>query len=208
MNLAHDRGYETYREYMSVEEYLHLEESETEKHEYRDGYRYRRHTGPYGFVAMAGARESHVRVAMRLARFVDQHLEGSPCVVYGPDMRLATDESTYYYPDLFITCNPQTGPTVLAQQDAIAIVEVLSPGTEGDDRGDKFHDYQGLPSLVEYVLLSSDDLHADLFRRGPEGLWVLHQVGPDDDLVLESLGFRIAMRRLYQGIDLGGSARG
>lgn len=203
MSLAHDR--EPFREYMSVEDYLRLEEQATEKHEYRDGYRYLRHAGPYGFEAMAGARESHVRLAMRLARFVGMHMEESPCVVYGADMRLATDDSTYYYPDLFVTCDPQTGPTVLAQQDATVVVEVLSPGTEGDDRGEKFHDYQRLPSLAEYLLLSTDEMHADLFRRGPEGLWVLYQSGPGEDLVLESLDFRISVEHLYRGIDLGGS---
>jgi Uma2 family endonuclease len=77
--------------------------------------------------------------------------------------------------------------------------------TPGDDRGEKFHDYQRLPSLAEYLLLSTDELHADLFRRGPEGLWVLHQSGPGEDLVLASLDFRISMERLYRGIDLGRS---
>jgi Uma2 family endonuclease len=199
------RDHEPHREYMSVEEYLRLEEAATEKHEYRDGYRYLRHAGPFGFEPLAGARESRVRLAMRLARFVGAHLEDSRCVVYGADMRLATDDSTYYYPDLFVTCDPLTGPTVLAQRDAIVVAEILSPGTEGDDRGDKFHDYQRLPGLAEYLLLSTDETHADLFRRGPEGLWVLHQAGPGEELVLESLQFRIAMEQLYCGIDLGES---
>jgi Uma2 family endonuclease len=85
-------------------------------------------------------------------------------------------------------------------------MEILSPGTEGDDRGDKFHQYQHLPSLTEYVLLSMQERRADLFRRGPEGLWVLHQRGPADEMVLESLGFRVSIERLYRGIDLGQQA--
>jgi Uma2 family endonuclease len=190
------------REYMSVAEYLHLEDAAIEKHEYRRGYRYLRHAGRYGMVELAGARESHVRLVMRLARYVDAHLDGAPCVAYAMDMRLAVDESTYYYPDLFVTCSPRTGPNVVAQQDAVLVVEVLSPGTEGDDRGDKFHDYQRLPGLVEYALLSTDQAHLDLFRRGPEGLWVLHQAASGDDLVFESIAFRISMAQLYQSIDL------
>jgi Uma2 family endonuclease len=203
MHLRHDQAAAPPREYMSVEEYLRLEETATEKHEYRDGYRYPRHGGPHGFEAMAGARESHVRVAMRLARLVDEHLEESACVVYGPDMRLAIDSATYYYPDMFVTCNPQTGPSVLFQRDAILVAEVLSPGTEGENRGDKFHDYQRVPGLSEYLLLSQDAVRADLLRRSADGLWVLYQFGQADDLVLESIGFRVAMARLYRGIDLG-----
>jgi Uma2 family endonuclease len=139
---------------------------------------------------------------MRLARFVDTHLEESPCVAYAMDMRLAVDDRTYYYPDLFVTCSPQTGIEVVAQQDAVLIAEVLSPGTEGDDRGDKFRDYQRLPGLAEYALLSTDEAHVDLFRCGPEGLWVLHQSEPGDDLVFESIGFQVPMAQLYHGIDL------
>jgi Uma2 family endonuclease len=202
MSLARDREDGPHREYMSVEEYLRLEEAATEKHEYRDGYRYLRHAGPYGFEAMAGAREPHVRMAMRLVRLLDEHLDDSPCVVYGADMRLAVDDA-YFYPDVFVTCNPRTGPAVLAQQDATVIVEILSPGTEGDDRGDKFHRYQQLPSLEEYVLLSMVEPRADLFRRGQEGLWVLHQIGATDHLTLESLRLQIPIERLYRGIDLG-----
>jgi Uma2 family endonuclease len=126
MSLAHHMNHAAHREYMSVQEYLRLEETATEKHEYRDGYRYLRHAGPYGFEAMAGARESHVRLAVRLARFVDEHLEGSPCILYNSDMHLATDEAAYYYPDQFVTCNPPTGPGVPAQQDATVVVEILS----------------------------------------------------------------------------------
>jgi hypothetical protein len=115
---------------MSVEEYLRLEDAATEKHEYRNGYRYVRHAGPYGFEAMAGAREPHARMAMRVARLLDEHLDDSPCVVYGTDMRLATDDDAYFYPDVFVTWNPRTGPDILAQHDATMVVEILSPGTE------------------------------------------------------------------------------
>lgn len=193
---------ESSHEYMSVEAYLHLEETATEKHEYRRGYRYLRHAGRYGIVELAGARESHVRLVLRLARFVDAHLDDSACAAYAMDMRLAVDDRTYYYPDLFVTCSPHTGADVVAQDDAVLIAEVLSPGTEGDDRGDKFHDYQRLPGLAEYVLLSTDEAHVDLFRRGPEGLWVLHQSGSGDDLIFESIGFHLPMAQLYRGIDL------
>jgi Uma2 family endonuclease len=96
---------------------------------------------------------------------------------------------------------------VVAQRDATLVAEIVSPGTEGDDRGDKFHQYQQLPSLREYLLLSTEAVHADLFRRGAEGLWVLHQFGPGDDLTLESIDFRVPMAQLYRGVEVEGSAR-
>ena len=56
--------------------------------------------------------------------------------------------------------------------------------------------------LTEYLLLSIEAVHADLFRRGAEGLWVLHQFGPDDDLELESIDFRVSMAELYRGVEV------
>lgn len=195
------------REFMSVQEYLEAEDTAVEKHEYRSGYRYLLHAGPHGFAAMAGAREPHVRLATRLARFIGQHMDDSPCVPYASDMRLAPSDDVYFYPDLFVTCSPATGASVLAQRDALLVAEIISPGTEGDDRGDKFHQYQRLLSLREYLLLSTEAVHADLFRRGAEGLWVLHQFGQGDDLVLESIDFRLAMTQLYRGVDVADPAR-
>jgi hypothetical protein len=88
----------------------------------------------------------------------------------------------------------------LAQHHAAVAAEIRSPDTEGDD---KFHQYQQLPSRVECVLLAMQEPRADLFGRGPEGLLILHQVGPANELVVESLGFRAPMERLYCDIDLG-----
>ncbi len=57
--------------------------------------------------------------------------------------------------------NAATNPTVL--------VEVLSKGTEAYDRGEKWSHYRKLPSLREYVLVSSQRIAVEVFRRGLDG---------------------------------------
>jgi Uma2 family endonuclease len=51
------------------------------------------------------------------------------------------------------------------------IVEVLSPSTEQDDRGDKWRDYQLISSLREYVLVSQGERRVERFRRLSTGGW-------------------------------------
>ncbi len=54
------------------------------------------------------------------------------------------------------------------------IVEVLSPSTAAYDRGVKFSHYRSLASLQEYVLIDLDTRCTDCYRKGADGLWVLH----------------------------------
>ena len=48
-------------------------------------------------------------------------------------------------------------------------MEVLSPSTEADDRGDKFAGYRSISSLQEYVLIAQDRLSVEQYRRLPDG---------------------------------------
>ena len=51
---------------------------------------------------------------------------------------------------------------------------MLSPSTAAFDRGDKFADYRTLETLEEYALIDPDSKGIDVFRKGTDGLWVLH----------------------------------
>ena len=76
-------------------------------------------------------------------------------------------------------------------------MEVLSPSTAAYDRGEKFANYRRLPSLQEYLLVDVDLLRCDLFRRGADGLWVLHPFGPDDAVHLASVDLTVPAADLW-----------
>ena len=49
-------------------------------------------------------------------------------------------------------------------------MEVLSPSTEAVDRGSKWRDYQRIPSLRKYVLVSLDP-RVEVYRRATSESW-------------------------------------
>jgi len=119
--------------------------------------------------------------------------------VYSSDLKLridATKRSTYA--DVVVVCGPEryseidpnavTNPTI--------IVEVLSPSTEAADRGDKWHHYQRLASLREYVLASPGQPCVEVFRReGDE--WILRTSGAGGVVELPSSGVSISVDAIY-----------
>ncbi len=179
---------------LSVEDYLELEAQSQTKHEYINGEVY----------AMAGASDTHVTIAGNLFALLRNHLRGSGCRVYIADMkaRIAA-RNCFYYPDVMVTCDPQDQATPNYKQFPKLIVEVLSDSTESFDRGDKFADYQTLPSLEEYVLINTRHQRVECFRRNATGLWVLQFYLPETDLVeLHSVGLTTTFTTLYEDVVL------
>jgi Uma2 family endonuclease/catechol 2,3-dioxygenase-like lactoylglutathione lyase family enzyme len=140
------------------EEYLVLERRAEFRHEYRDGI----------ITAMAGTSREHSLIQTNLSREISTQLRHQPCEVHGDNLRVAvTNANLYTYPDLTIVCgeprfldgvfDTPVNPTVL--------VEVLSPSTEADDRGEKFARYRRLESLREYVLVAQDRARVERFTK-------------------------------------------
>lgn len=172
--------------------YLALESSRGERLELVDGW----------VFAMAGGSPRHARLAMRVGRLLGNQLDRSPCEPYSSDLKIhiARAKRTTYA-DVVIVCgeprasdddeNAITNPTV--------IVEVLSPSTEGDDRGDKWSDYRRLPSLRHYVLVSQGERLVEVYSR--DGLrWTYEDARERGAIALEAVGARLDVTALYAGI--------
>jgi Uma2 family endonuclease len=150
--------------HLTPEEYLALEEQSEIKHEYIDGQIY----------AMSGTTDRHNTISGNLFILLRSHLRNSGCQTYFADIKVQLEETNcFYYPDLFVTCDPQDKASPIVKRSPKIIIEVLSNSTESFDRGDKFNDYQTLPSLEEYVLINTKHQRIETFRRGRNGLWIL-----------------------------------
>ena len=177
--------------YISPEEYLKLEELSPIKHEYIQGEVY----------AMAGATESHVTICVNLVKTLTDHVRGNGCNLYTGDMKARIDTANiYYYPDVMVSCDERDKAFKSLKKYPCLIIEVLSDGTEGFDRGDKFADYQELETLQEYVLINQKRQRVECFRRNAEGLWVLQSYTPGSEVYLASVDFRTSMDAIYEDV--------
>jgi Uma2 family endonuclease len=177
--------------YISPEDYLQGEETSPSKHEYRQGEVY----------ATAGASNTHVLITVNLVAMLRNKLRGSGCQAYISDTKAHIESiNTYYYPDIMVSCDQRDKAFENFLCYPCLIVEVLSPSTEGFDRGDKFADYRQMESLQEYVLVSQTRMNVECFRRNPEGQWVLYPYGQGDKIHLASVDFECAIADVYEDI--------
>lgn len=122
---------------------------------------------------MTGGSQAHALIASRLLALLWQRLEGRSCWPYGSDLRVPIPATgNCRYPDVTIDCGAfdpaaqeASGPTV--------IFEVLSPSTAWFDQSRKLRDYESLPSLRQYVLVSQSEVRVDVWRRGEGGRFVI-----------------------------------
>jgi Uma2 family endonuclease len=176
---------------LSVADYLSGEETSQVKHEYVAGE----------VFAMAGAGEAHVTIAGNLFALLRAHVRGGPCRVYISDMKLRVErDDAFFYPDVFVTCHPADAAETRFKRYPTLLVEVLSPSTAAFDRGGKFGHYRHIDGLKEYVLIESEAMTVDVFRRGPDGHWVLFPFSGDELVEIESLDFRCPMAALFEDV--------
>ena len=146
-------------------DYLAWEVDQAERHDFVDGEVY----------AMSGGEDRNATVAGNVYMALREHLRGTPCRVYAVDVRLhVRARDNYFYPDVMVTCSDADRASRLSKSDPVLIVEVLSKSTEAYDRGDKFASYRAIESLAEYVMIDIPARRVELYRKGTDGLWVLH----------------------------------
>lgn len=175
------------------EEYLELERAAEYKSEYYRGE----------IFAMSGARFNHNRIKENLSIEIGLFLRGKSCSSLSSDMRVHIPENTLYtYPDILIVCGePQFQDH---HQDTLlnpsVLIEVLSPSTGSYDQGKKFHLYQSLKTLEEYILIDSQNLGARVFRKNEKGEWLVSSIAYDINGCIEvsHIGLTLQMSSIYE----------
>jgi Uma2 family endonuclease len=183
------------RKWVSEEEYLRLEELAEERSEYYRGE----------LFAMAGGTAEHSLISGNVLRELGDQLEAGPCRVFNSDLRVKIAETGLNtYPDVGVVCEEPSfddarRTTLL---NPIVLVEVLSDSTEAFDRGDKFGHYRRIPSLQQYVLVSSNQARIECFTRASDGAWVLSECSnPEGSLLLPAIGCVLSLPRVYAKVD-------
>ena len=186
---------------MSEVEYLELDRNATNaRYEYIDGVA----------KLMAGSTVEADTIDFNVRAALKQHFRGGPCTVFGPDVRVLVGvkkngKNDYYYPDCTISCDvsDRRRGNKLIHSPHVA-VEVLSPGTEKDDRGTKLKHYQALPTMYEVLLISQFAPHVEVYVRqeSPTGpIWTHTIYGPGQQVHIPSLDIELSMEEIYQDIN-------
>ena len=173
---------------LSHQEYLEMEAASPVKHEYVAGYIY----------AMTGTSDAHNVITGNVYIALRNHLKGSPCRVFIADVKAKLDQSdAYYYPDVMVSCEKPPNPYFREQPSLI--VEVLSSSTAKFDAWDKRRDYQSLPSLQEYVLVSQECMDVRVWRRGESG-WGVTIYTDGAVIPFKSVELEIPIEQIYEEV--------
>jgi len=178
----------------SRDEYLRLDERSDGKHEFFNGE----------VFAMTGGTFDHAAIGLNVATTLAASLRDGPCRPMNSDMRVHTPSGLDTYPDVSVFC----GEAELTDQqktllNPVVIVEVLSPSTRSYDRGDKFALYRSISSLRDYLLVDSEQVLVEHFRRLDSGEWLLHEFhAADETVALVSVGVILVLREIYAGTGL------
>ena len=176
----------------SADDYLAWEAAQTQRHEYLNGEVFN----------MAGAEDRHVTATLNVAMALRQHLTGSPCRVYLQDMKVqAKASNAFFYPDVLVTCSTADRLSPLVKREPVLLVEVLSPSTAAYDRGEKFAHYRSIATLAEYVLIDLDSRRVDVYRKGGDGLWVLHPFAAGEAVHWASVDLTVSAELLFAEVD-------
>ena len=176
----------------TLDEYLALERSTREKHEYFRGE----------VFAMGGASEPHNLIVGNVLASLHGKLRDKPCRVYLSDLRVKINPSGLYtYPDVVVVCGEprfEVGDTLL---NPTLLVEVLSESSEAYDRGKKSEQYRTLPSLSDYLLITQDRALVEHYSRQPGERWLLHAANTlSDSVAIPSLGCELLLAEVYLNV--------
>jgi Uma2 family endonuclease len=179
-----------HRSRYTFDEYLTLEASSNVKHEYLDGQIY----------AMAGGTPDHAALAAAVIGLLFPQLRDGLCRALDSDLRVRVPATGLAaYPDVTVICGPRELDTddPHAVTNPTLIVEVLSPGTEEYDRGDKFEHYKRLPALQQYVLVSHREATIEVWSRDTKGGWTGAILRAGEKAALESIRASLDVSELY-----------
>jgi len=185
--------------FVTLDEYRALSETAEERLEYRNGE----------IFVMSGGTANHSEIAVNFIIYLGFLLRDTDFRIYNGDMRIWIPEFQCgtYADVLVINGKPEFNDTRNDEiLNPLLIVEVLSPSTQGYDRGEKFRKYRSIPSLSEYLLVSQSEPYIEHYfkldsKPDNDDIWQF-QISDrlDQKITLPSLNIEIPLSEIYRRI--------
>ena len=124
--------------------------------------------------AMSPASGTPALIQANLAGLIWQHIRAKklPCRVgtEAPVQPQMHANDNVRAPDLAVTCAPPSSSKIFP--DPVLIVEVMSPSNE-KATWDSIYAMTTIPSLAEIVVVDSERVRVEVYRKGADGTWPL-----------------------------------
>ncbi|MFM7887898.1 MAG: Uma2 family endonuclease, partial [Pseudanabaena sp.] len=154
---------------------------------------------------MSGGTANHSEIACNLIFYLRFLRRDADLRIYNGDMRIWIPEfQCGTYADVLVIngqpeFNDHRNDEIL---NPLLIVEVLSPSTQGYDRGEKFRKYRSIPSLREYLLISQSEPYIEHYSRSENAnIWQL-QISDrlEQKMILTSLNTEVPLTEIYRHV--------
>ena len=180
--------------FISVDEFLEAEEVSEARHICYDGV----------VTEMEGSSLEHAFLRANFCAELHQALRGRGFALAGGNLMLRTgSKRLFVYPDLMVFCGPvetmEGQPNVVTNP--VFVAEVLSPETEGFDRGTVAREYRATPSILQYALIWLERPLVEVYTRGEDGYWRISEVsGLEAECEFSALQCSVPMAAMYEGV--------
>ena len=146
---------------------------------------------------------AHATIQANLARVIGNHL-----VAKRSGCRVATEggvqtsfdaKRNVRRPDVTVTCAPHTkGERALPSP--VLIVQVMSPHDQ-DDQWETIQVLAGVASLLEIVVVDSETVDVQVFRRSKDGAWPTEpeRIAEGQAVLLTSIEANLTVEDIYRG---------
>ena len=145
----------------------------------------------------------HSRITTNILASLLKAVDLSLYDIVAGDFALQTEEYTLRLADIMVTPAEGSGKDRRTDE-AVLLVEVLSPSTATDDFGDKQHEYLARSSLEAYLIVAQDAVCVWVWIKGDEGFPEKPEVieTRDATINLPALGLSLTLEAIYRNVDL------
>jgi Uma2 family endonuclease len=148
-------------------------------------------------VAVAPERAAHNRLKASAWLLLRQSIQANrlPCEAFANGVTVEIGHADDLIPDAMVRCSDLPPGDVLAVNDPVIVVEVLSPATATVDRAVKLRAYFRLPSVQHYLIVAAEQRRVVHHRRA--GGILVTSVHTEGTIALEPPGMLFDVSALY-----------
>lgn len=146
---------------------------------------------------------NHSKITTNLILALGQVIDRNAFHIAAGDFALQTGEDTLRLADILITPSNRSGKDRRTDE-AMVIIEILSPSTTSEDFGPKQIEYLALTSLEAYLIVAQDKACVWAWIKGTDGFPQKPEVieALDAKITIDALGVTLAMKDIFARVDI------